>query len=408
MRGIGSARAVGDQALWALTNFAVVVLVARGADTAEFGLFGIAYSVLIISAGLSNALAGEVLAVTRGMTIRRGRTSVENLEAISGTKRRAMGVVCIFAVSVPILVAAVALLYAPSDGVQRSIWVIVAFSPIVVLAEGIRSIFYALRRVNEALLMSLTWVIMQTTVVGGLWMTGGLTPQGAAFAWSLGGLAAVVASMWTHPLIPAFGGVPREEWHRRRQFGMEYIATAVPAQALVFIAGAMLGLSGAAVVRAMQSLFGPLNVVLAGIRNAVVPVVSQEPGGARRAGVVVAALSVAATTALTIVFAAFPNLGTVFLGASWPRDSLLVVGFGLGRCAVGVVLGALIIFRAWDQGNWSSRLRVVSALSVLAPFAAGALVDLNWAVWASSIASLSVASLWWWVAHNVRPQCGDR
>lgn len=396
MKALVTSRLIIDQALWTLTNFALVVLVARLASPDSFGLFALAYSSVVLVTGLVNVLAGEVLGVTRGVAMRGGRA-----EPPIHAAQLAFGVVVAMALIAPAAALVAVLVFGGAHTPAASAWALICVAPAAVMAEGNRSLAYGLRRTDTVLRLSLMRFSTQVIIVVLLIVSDAFKPHLVVLAWGVGGLVAVVMDLIEFPLRPRFFGATKAEWKRRRHFGFEYIATSGPSQGMVFFAGAALGLPAAGSIRALQSLYGPLNVLSMGIRKVVIPIVAEDPSKVRRVGLTLSVGAGGIALLGTAVLLLIPGLGGGLLGASWPTDLWLVGGFGAGRVAVGIVLGALIVLRAYDQGSYSSRLRALSAASLLIPFALGSLVDLRTAMWAAGVASIFAAFVWWWFAFRM-------
>ena len=59
---------LADQALSSLTNFGLVVLVARSVQPAEFGAFSVVYAMFALALGAARAIAGEPLLIAHSAT----------------------------------------------------------------------------------------------------------------------------------------------------------------------------------------------------------------------------------------------------------------------------------------------------------------------------------------------------
>jgi len=399
--------AVADQGLWALTNFSLVVSLAHIASREEFGRLGIGLSAAILLSGLASCKGGETLAVSRGVFIRsQPRSGPEVDGALSGLTGRAVGSIMVIGVTTPPLVLGVVAAVG-QDWRSPPLILLGAAAGFAVVAEGLRAVLYAIRRPDLAKQLAAAWLLVQGLLMAAAWLTGRLTVSAAVAAWGVGAVVAVTAALVMHPVKPAFRGATAEEWRRNRRYGFEFLATAGPAQALVPLAGLLMGLSSAAVLRALQSLYGPLNIVMQGVANHVIPAKAHDPRRVPRigAGVAVIATAVAAlATALLMV----PGLGQLLLGRSWPERASLVVAYGAGRCAQAVIFGALVIYRAHDAYRLSSPLRFATALVTVGAFTTAASRGLLTAVWASSLGFVCLAAAWWaFPLHLARSEASD-
>lgn len=387
-----ASRAVADQGIWALSNFVLVVAVANTTSVSTFGLFGIAYGVLVVCAGLTAVVSGEALAVALGVRAQAGKDP--NLPPEATATSRAIGATFAMAASTVVPVGLCIIVFGQSSH-DGATWLLVVVSPIVVAAEGLRAILYAQRRSRVALSLAVTWAAVQAVLLGVAAVLDSLNPISAVLSWGMGALLSSLLAIRLLHARPEFRGSSRDEWSRRWQYGLDFVGTAGPTQLTVLIAGWMLGLDASAALRALQTMFGPLNILTAGVRRVLVPEKAMSPTGALRAGGVTAALATGAAVFGTVVLLAWPDIGVALLSGSWPRDENLLTGFAAGRCAVGIVVGALVVYRIYDLGAESLRLRQLSIVATVLPFVAGAVVDLSAAVWASASCSLLVALLWW-------------
>src|SRR5690625_2606672 len=402
MRVRGSVRRIVEHGGWGLVNVSVVILVAIQSAVDDFGLFGIAYSAAMVLSGVCIATSGEVLAVARGGLLRGGASNELGSEEVRDVAGRALGVVVVLAICAPVICGVILLPFGFRDTDPTLAVLFVAFSPVTVFADGLRSIFYGMRRLDDAVWLSRTWIMVTGALSVCMYLFFGFTPGLAIIAWGVGGIGSVAVGIYLGVDRVRFSGTPKAEWARRVGFAFEQLATAGPPNATVPLAAALIGLPAAAVMRGLQTLYGPLNVVLAGLRLFVTPMVSEEPSERRvlRAGAVLGCMAIVITAGLTGLLAVVPQLGRWLLGENWTDDTLLVVGFGVGRCAVGLVLGALVVLRSRDAVRSSSRLRVASAVSFLLCFTVFASIDLRSAVWASTLSSLVMAVLWWAAARR--------
>lgn len=387
-------RAIIDQGLWAIRSLILVMLVARASSPDEFGLFALCLAALILLSGLGSSLSGEVLSVTRGVLARHNGVGL-GADEIARSTARAYGVVVVAALVAPFIVFFVAFAFRGPVHIDAAIWVVVGGATLAVLAEGIRAVLYSLRLVTHSMKVSASWLFVQMLSSGVCYLFGDLGAFEATLCWLLGAGAATVAGLSRLPIMPQFRGASPEEWARRRQFCFEYIATTGPTQAMGFVAGSMLGLGAAGTVRALQSLYGPLNVLLAGMANAIIPAKAQDPSGARHIGAGLAGMALLVAASATAALVLFPGIGASLLGQSWPTQATLIVGYGVGRCAQGLVFGAMVVYRAHDGGWLSWRLRMATAIAVLVPFLVASFLSLEAGIWASSIGGLMAGGLWW-------------
>lgn len=387
---------VADQAAWASTNFLLVVLVARSTSVAEFGLFSMGLSAYILCSALTLAVSAEVLAVTRGRALANGEHAIV-VQSITGPL---VGRLLLCSVVSSCVVWA-ATTYVPTSAPSRQIaaWLVLTV-PFAVAAEGLRGVLYALTRKYAAPLVTLSWLGVQCTVSFFGVIVYGNRWEVFACAWWLGALVASLVGLRVIGVIPRLESASGADRRRVASFSVEQLASAGPAQLMVFLAGIYLGPGAAGTLRALQTVFGPLNVVLAGFRNIVIPQVAQFPSRSFMLGqgIRLGALGSVVTIGLAVVLIAVPSTGEVAFGATWSQDAGLIAAFGVGRMAVAGILGALIILRGADAFKESAHVRIVSAVVTLTTFCLGMIWSLEAAVAASSMGALIMLVVWWRLA----------
>jgi hypothetical protein len=373
---------VVDQAAWAATNFLFLAMLAHSAYVDVFGEVGIAFGVVVLACGLAASTAGETSAVERGVATR-GIGPI-GADAIRGN---AMAAVLVLAAVGGILTWG--LLAAVQGGLTSMAVVLGAGTLAAVSAEGVRALLYAFRS-PLAPLMSLTWLVVEAGAFAGLIMLDAAAPTAIIAGWSAGAAACLLVGVMTDPMGVRLAGALNP---RRLRYGFEYLLTAGPVQLMVFLAGGMISVQASATMRALQSVFGPVNVVIQGLINVLMPRAAEHLGTAVGAGRRVAVVAVSFSIASTVVLCV-PGVGSRLMAESWPDGWWTVALYGLGRAAVGATFGSLVILRANDAGARSTRLRLMTAGLVTATFAVGAAVSLDVAIGVSSLAMVICAGLW--------------
>src|SRR5207248_20872 len=147
------------------------------------------------------------------------------------------------------------------------------------------------------------------------------------------------------------------------------------AQLGVYLLGAVQNIESLGAVRAVQLLYGPMNVIFLGAYVTLLPKGIGTDREAfrralRKASMALSAFTVLCTAAL---LAAPPSLGHALLGATWPSAHRLVVPFGLYMLTQTAATGPSIGLAALEQAGTLTRVRLGSVPAVLLiPVAAGA------------------------------------
>lgn len=391
-----------DQGMWALRSLLLVALIARLSSPDAFGLFGIGLTTLILTAGAAASMSGEVVAVTRHAIMRQVDDSKNSRLAVTSVSQRGLGAVILLAVLSPVLIWIIGVLLSQQPQDEASLWLLFG-APLAVFVEGARALMYAQAQGREAFRASFCWLLIQLGVFMGPLVGLPLNVSLVMGAWVLG--AAVAAVLVTHRLRvrPRLRGTGGDEWRRRADFLAQFLLTAGPSHATLLIAGALGGLPAAGAMRALQSVFGPLNVVIGGLGNAVIPRVAQSPGGARTMGYGLALATGGVGVGVTGVLMVAPELGSLLMGVSWPESVWLVCAYGLGRIAHAVTFSAMVVYRAADWGRRSSILRILTAVALLTAFTLGCTFNLSTALWAFGLVGVFASVIWWAFA----PRSGD-
>ncbi|MES0872512.1 hypothetical protein [Sinimarinibacterium thermocellulolyticum] len=394
--------ALFDQCIWSVTNFLAVALFAHVASPEEFGQFSLAFTVTIFVSGLAAALSGEVLAVARVDLRAASKNDRPPDDQFFAQKARAAGITAMLAMVGAIAVSVVMVWFAGNLTVI-GVWVAVT-APAAIWAEGMRAMAYAQRKTRVAFLISSAWLAGQglATLIVGLGM-GRLDHTAVLTGWFCGAMASAVASSLATAQRLQFRGATRAEWRRRCSFGLEYAVTAGTMNLTVVLAAAFVGVVEAGLMRALQTAFGPVNVLMVSIRNVVVPVAAELYRGHRLWNVSVqATLAVGGANALMwFLLATFPDLGRLIMDENWPADAGVVSGFSLLRLAAAAIFGALVVFRALDVTRLSVRLHLLSSGLLIITFSAYLQFGLEPALWAAGAAYSAAAALWWLIARRL-------
>lgn len=397
MRG-ASLAALADQSLWTVTNLALVIFIARTSSPADFGVFAVAYAFVVLGVGIVNPIAGEYVAVSLGAAARDWDSKNPIMKEQMHVSYAVGSVYAVASLLALVGTCIVALL-----GIQTPLLqALFVAGGVAVLAEGFRSLLYALRLRRVALRMSVVWFVAQAVGLAFVYLIERVSPSVVVMVWGFGAACAVAFTWGEVSWRPRVRGHPARFVRRQGAYAAEYLATALPAQALVLLSAALIGLPAAGSMRVLQTLFGPINIVIGALRLVLLPETTRAPADAFRISVRLAALSIAAVSAATFVAAAMPGLGTLFFGANWHAGWSLIVAFGLGRMAVGVTTSVVVYYRAHDLGKQSVIRRLLTAVLTTLGFLAGSTFSLETAVWSSSIGGVLAAAVWWWMPWTRR------
>ena len=395
---------VADQALSSLTNLALGVMVARNASTSEFGAFSIAFLVYVSALGLSRALASEPLVV---------RFSTTSSERWGDAARSAGGAAILLGAVIGLICIGFGLLVGGTLGA--------ALKPLGLMLPGLlaqdvwRFAFFARSTGSAAFLNDLVWAVVLFPALVALTATGNSTVGWVVFVWGSAATVAAIVGAVQARIVPAPGSA-WSWWRSQRDLGSRYAgefsATSGANQAAMYGIGAIAGLAAVGAVRGADLLFGPMNVVFAGLR------LTEVPHGARtllrskrrlyRNSLVLSA-GTATIGALwgCILLLIPPSVGRSLLGETWAPAWELVPAFTVMTVGRGITLGAITGLRALAAAKRSLRARVISSIGVLIGGLLGAAiagaVGAAWGFAASTVPEVTV----WWIQYRRGIADGD-
>jgi O-antigen/teichoic acid export membrane protein len=339
-----------DQFLFALSNLAVTLAVARGGGAEALGRFSVAFAAYLIVLGCSRALVSEpLLALPQN-------DDVSSAEAKSNT----LTLLCAIAGS--FIVAVVGLIL----GRVELLVIAVALPP--ALAQDILR-YQAFRRQKPAMaaLLDASWLVA-SLATWRLVTTAGSTTV-ALLCWTGGALLSI--GIGWRALRPRLSGarVAINWWRQEARSlanpllldGIIYI---VSGQALVFVVASMVGDDQLGVLRAGQVYFAPLGLLLTALGVLAVPHLAQRPKATT--GVVAVRIAAAASLFAAIIcggiLAAQPLLHSLLYGNSIAVPKFLLVPLAIQVVLTGAAAGPAVVTRARRRGADMARSRLTAAI----------------------------------------------
>lgn len=392
MRRIGWG--VADQAMSSLTNFAVVIIVARTLGAEQFGAFSLAYVTYAFALNASRGLATDPFMVRfSGADLPAWRRAVAACTGTAAIVGLALGVGVL--ASVPLL-----------GGTVRGAFLGLALSlPGLLLQDSWRFAFFALDRGRQAFLndvvravaLVLTLVLLE------------LTAQASAFAFMLAWgaaayIAAAVGVVQTRIIPRPFQVRAWLAAHRDLAFRYMVEGTSVAAanQLRTYGVGLVLGLAAVGYLQAASTLMGPFMIVLLGTGTVIVPEASRVLRRSPRHLPVVCLLLGTALAAVGLVWgvvllAALPHgLGQLLLGDIWRPTYSLIPLVVLAVMGSGMQAGAGGGLHALGAARRSLRAMLISSALLLAFSLAGAIIGGIVGSAAGAAVAAWVGALLWW------------
>lgn len=389
----------GDQGLSSGTNFILTILVARSVGAEEFGAFAVAMSVYLVCLTLGRSSVSEAIVLSLGRTD--GLVQRDAAAGLSATLLLSGG-------ALAVILGAAALL--PSPDVATILMVLALGMPGLLVQDYRRIVFFALGQPERAFASDALWAVLQLAGIAlaaahGLDEPAALLGIWAASALLSAGLwPSTTRGWWRHSGLAWF----RRERRVVLPLAGEGMVFQLGNQASVFLLGAIAGLAEAGGYRAAQALFGPVTILLLGLRTAVLPGLMRL---SRRS--TARALRVAAqVTLVASVFASLwgvglmllpDSLGDQLLGQTWTTAAMLIGLVTIDRAFSALSWGAGLRLRILRRVTFSFVVRVITTVTGLVIAVVGATVAGAWGVAVGmAIASPFLTGVAWYAAARAR------
>ena len=374
-----------DQALSSLTNFALVIVVAKSVDPSDFGSFSLAMVTFTFLIGLGRSLVGDPYVV---------RFTDADRHTRRRATRQASGAAVSFGVIGGLVCIAAALVL---SGQSRMAMLALGISmPGLMLQENWRHIFFAEGRARAATINDGLWTVIQFALIGVL-----LTQDRASIflitmAWGISALAAGLFGIIQARVVPD----PFEAlaWYRETRelnvkMGLDFAFNQGATTLVGYLITAVVGTVGIGAIRAAQSLLGPLNLLFAGISAFGMPVLARAAmaGGSllKQALALSTAIGIMASTWVAILIFVPDSIGAHIMGDSWNTAHEVMLPMGIITVTVAFVLGASLGLKALRRADQMLRVTFMQAPLMLGLGALGGAVwSIKGAAWGMCIAQV--------------------
>ncbi|MGH3303624.1 MAG: hypothetical protein ACRDOK_18480, partial [Streptosporangiaceae bacterium] len=398
---------VADQAVSSLTNFALVIYVARTLGAAQLGAFSLAYVTYGFALNASRGLATAPLQVRfAGVDLPTWRRAVASCTGTATVVGLASGVCAL---------AAAALLHG-ATGV--SFLALGLTLPGLLLQDSWRYSFFALGRGGQAFLSDVVWAGALVPTL----MVLHITHHGSLFwlvlAWGATATLAAAVGPLQARVIPRLSGT--KGWlSQQRDLGPRYLVEGTSQNASeqlrTYDRSLMLGLAAVGYLRTATTLMGPFQVILYSSSLVLVPeaarILRRSP---RRLPLVCllmsGGLAVAGLAWGVVLLVALPRgIGGLLLGPIWrptyplllPTTLLIMAQAVNAGAAAGLhALGAAR--RSLPAGVFASCASLVGA--VVGAAEGGAVGTVN----GSTVGTVVAGLFWWWQLRAALRESGVR
>ncbi len=265
--------ALADQMLVSGANFFLSVFLARSLPPEDFGLYVLAFTVMVSFSGFVNSLVGEPMAVLgASMNPQQWKSLLPNCLLF--------GVAVIGAFSSILLVIDAML----DLGAGRS-----GLLPLLSLVAGIHVLYELARRamlaranVRELLLSDAMVYGARLALIAALFVRLGASHREVVFLYGFSAVSGLFLFLWfegIHPLRLHAMLAPvelKKIWHLGRWTGVEWIPFFLSGQMYVFLVALILGDRANGILASCNNLIAPITVLLMGVSAYVVPYYSKQ------------------------------------------------------------------------------------------------------------------------------------
>ncbi|MFE5484370.1 hypothetical protein [Streptomyces sp. NPDC056527] len=395
-RAVTVAASVLDQAASSLTNIAVLVIAARQSTADGFAAFSMVYIAFTVLLGLAAAYVGQSVVLEKGEEYEVGTAarSAVTFTAAAST-----------AAALPLLAAGAVI----GGATGPALLALGAVLPIVLVQDGLRYAFSALRQPHRALAADV--LRLACAVPALLVQPHGSSPARLVLVWGLSALpAALLGLALLRPFVRNRPGDPRRflrKDHLGRRFVVEFAVGNGSSQLAVLGLGLLASPLAVGALRGASTLFGPLNTLFTSVNAFGPPVLGR--AGSRRA-IVRAAVGLAAALALVALgwaaalYALPERVGRGLLGDTWRSAAELLPATGSQYAVMAAGTCALVTLRVLSPRATLSVQVVFSLLSValmLGGYVVGGVIGAAWGLAAGS--ALKALAAWTRVART-RPE----
>jgi O-antigen/teichoic acid export membrane protein len=300
-----------DQAASSGTNLLLTIVAARVLGAHSLGIVVIGFAVYLTVVGFQRALVSQPLVVA---------TAASQSELRRSSSRCAVTTSLIFGVGVAGLMLAVGL--ATGGTIGRALLIFSPWMPFVLIQDLWRSMLFRDSSGRAAAANDVLWLAVMLIALVPAWMIG--TDWAIVGAWGLGAMAGALAGFFQTRLLLATPLRALKQWRSDlwpfgRWLFVGSVAYGASSQASVFLIAALLGPAAVGGVRAVETVFAPLSLLLPAISLPALPIMTRRlaisPSKGKRFAIEVSGVLMVITAGYVVLAA---------LGG----DTLLVAVFG--------------------------------------------------------------------------------
>lgn len=393
-----------DQALSSVSNFALVIVVARTSELASIGSFSVAYTIYFLSLSVIRALTAEPLVIRFS-----GAIGVD----VRGAARSAVALGLVLGGVLGVALAGVGIVTGGALGGCLSALGLVL--PALMVQDVCRFAFVAERAPQRACWNDGTWLLLQLSGVG-VWLIIGHPSAGQqVLTWGLAGAAAAVLGLWQLRLVPRLADA--QVWFRRHRdlglpFASEVLIDRGSSQIGLALVGATGGLAALGTLTAARGLFAPVTTVTSALMTFAVAEGARVHQSGRLSLVRLALILGTGIALIPISLGAAlyfgpPAVGRVLLGNSWDDARSVLVPMTIFSTAAAASVGPRAVLRIDQQARATFVAKaLIAPVSVAGPVVGVAVGGTSGA--ANGLAISGVIAVTLWLASVLRSAGGRR
>jgi O-antigen/teichoic acid export membrane protein len=379
-----------DQVFSSATNFGLVILAGRALGPSGLAAVFIGFTLYLIALGFQRSLITEPL-------IARSSVLLDAPRELTG--RAGMVIVVLWALIATIAMFGAGVMVGGRFG--NGILVVAPWLPAALLQDFWRAVLFRDARARAAVANDGLWLAAMAISSSVAWSIGG--PWAITGCWGIGALVGALAGFVqtgyrTLGLGVALRWWRREAWLLGRWLGLESIVYSLTTYGTVLLLAALLGAAAYGGLRAVQSVFAPLSLLLPAVTLPGLPAVARSGReswhAARSLAVRISGLVTALTIFYVVACTVSPGLLTVVFGERFETFDTIVLPVGLTQIALATAAGFPILLKAQGRGRalFFARLAglmlTVGASTVLA--ATRGLSGVAWAMFVSAVVASAV------------------
>jgi O-antigen/teichoic acid export membrane protein len=379
-----------SQGVSSVSNFALIVAVARWSAPAEFGWFALAFSTYALTLSVNRAVVVQPFSI---------RLSSDN-ERRSLATPTAAGAACLVGLAGGAVACVLAAIVAAGGGDGGALLAMGAVLPAVMLQDFWRCAFFTAATPRRSAANDLLWLVAELASFAALAAASTPTSPALTGAWGFAALVAAIYGCGQAGVRPSLAGSVA---YLRSHFDLggvllaDTVVSIGTSYVVVLVLAPVIGATSIGALRGAQTLFGPLQVVMAGL-VAVSPAEAsrlwrREPSRLRPVLRLVSAGLAVVALLFGIALSFLPGgVGRAVLGDTWETASTLVAPFTCAFVGLSVALGGLVGLRIVEAKRDILRISAMAnVLSAIVAIVAGFLWGLSAAAWAMALGPWIVA-----------------